>query len=78
MMLEKGDIVLTIVGEVRQGATEEMLTGLVKQMGETQKQQAGQAVPTFTWIEVSKGKTVLAGREPAVNPAQLDCRRFLS
>jgi hypothetical protein len=74
MMLEKGDIVLTIVGEVRQGATEEMLTGLVKQMGEVQKQQAGQAVPAFTWIEVSKGKTVLAAREPAANPAQLDCR----
>jgi len=72
MLLEKGDIVLTLVGEVRQGVTEEMLTGLVKQMGDDQQQQADQTVPTFTWIEVSKGKTVLSAREPAVNPAQLN------
>ncbi|MFL5733595.1 MAG: hypothetical protein ACJ78Q_10380 [Chloroflexia bacterium] len=77
MLLEKGDMAMLLVGEVRQGITEEMLTGLVRQMVDTGQEQSGQngkAVPTFTWIEVTRGTTVVAARQPATNPAQIECQ----
>jgi hypothetical protein len=65
---------MVFVGGVKEGISEEMLTGLVRQMEEDRQGEAGKPAPTFTWIEVRRGTTVLAQRQPTTNTAQFDCR----
>ena len=63
LILEQNDLVMTLVGQPKQGVDETMLTHLVTEMAQERQSSDRSNLRPFTWIEVRQGDTVLSPRQ---------------
>jgi hypothetical protein len=71
LVLERGDLIFTMIGQPGQGVTLEMLQSVVAQL--EKEAAAAAAPPTLKWIEMRRNGEVISRKDDSA-PEPLDCR----
>ena len=73
LVVEKGDIVSTIIGQSRGGITKELLLALVGLTGRVGQSPTGFTVPRFAWTDLTKSGSVISPRQAPRDTPPLKC-----